>query len=216
MVRIRKEPKFNILRCCVWNPKVLCKKTLFSNFWAFLVIWASFTCYFWIRHLKIMPGTNFQIININASLWYSKMASFKKNEGILVPICNIHISLTIQVTRLKFGSFPYLYSVNLYAKFHGFLKTWVSSPYYLSLFDVEFPYVENTIGNLSKVMRAKFLGSNGLCCFINICKFGSFKIPFVMITSLPLLDFPFFLFYFDLYGKVEIDISIHQEKKDQF
>ena len=67
------------------------------------------------------------------------MASFRKNEGILDPICNIHISVTIQVTWLNFGSFPYPYSMNLYANFHGFLKTWVSSPYYLSLFDVEFP-----------------------------------------------------------------------------
>ena len=94
-----------------------------------------------------MPGTDFhenitsqtQIINVNPSLWYSKTASFRKNEGILVPIWNIHISVTIQVTKLKFGSFLYLYSTNLYAKFHGFLKTWVSSPYYSSLFDVEFP-----------------------------------------------------------------------------
>ena len=46
-----------------------------------------------------------QIINVNASLWYSKMTSFRKNEEILVPICNVHISVTIQVTRLKFGSF---------------------------------------------------------------------------------------------------------------
>ena len=127
-----------------------------QNFWqkgivfkilGFLLIWASFKCYFWIPHLKIMPGTNFhenitsqtQIINVNASLWYSKRASLRKNEGILVLICNIHILVTFQVTWLKFGSFPYLYSINLYAKFHGFLKAWVSSPYYLSLFDVEFP-----------------------------------------------------------------------------
>ena len=148
MVRIRQEPKFNILRCRVWNPKISGKKTLFLKFWEFLVIWASFKCYFWIHHLKIMPGTNFhenitsqsQIINVNASLWYSKMVSFSKNEGILVLICNIHISVIIEVTRHKFDSFPYLYSTNLYANFHGFLKIWVSSPYYLSLFDVEFPY----------------------------------------------------------------------------
>ena len=88
-----------------------------------------------------MPGTNFhenitsqtQIINVNASLWYSKMASFRKNEGILVPICNIQITVTIQVTRLKVGSFPYLYTMNLYTNFHSFLKIWVSSPYYLSV-----------------------------------------------------------------------------------
>ena len=38
-------------------------------------------------------------------------------------------------------------------------------------------------------MRAKFLGSNGLFCFISICKFGSFKNPFATITSLPELYF---------------------------
>ena len=99
------------------------------------VIWASFKSYFWISHLKTVPGTNFQtqIINVNASLWYSKMASFRKNEGILVPICNIQITVTIQVTRLKVGSFPYLYTMNLYTNFHSFLKIWVSSPYYLSV-----------------------------------------------------------------------------------
>ena len=100
-----------------------------------------------------MSGTNFhehitsqtQIINVNATLWYSKMASFRKSEGILVQICNIHISVTIQVTRLKLlrlrlqGTFLYLSSTNLCAKFYDFLETWVSDPYYLSLFDVEFP-----------------------------------------------------------------------------
>ena len=33
------------------------------------------------------------------------------------------------------------------------------------------------------------LGSNGLFCFISICKFGSFKNPFAMITSLSELYF---------------------------
>ena len=113
-----------------------------------LLIWALFKCYYWIPRLKVIPGTYFhenitsqtEFINVNASLWYSKTASFRKNVEILTKICNIYISVTIQVTRLKFGSFPYLYSMNLYAKFHGFLKTWVSGHYYLSLFDVEFPF----------------------------------------------------------------------------
>ena len=52
-----------------------------------------------------------------------------------------------------------------------------------------FTFVENTISNLPKVLRAKFLGSNGLFCFVSICKFGSFKNPLVMITSLPELYF---------------------------
>ena len=38
-------------------------------------------------------------------------------------------------------------------------------------------------------MRAKFLGSDGLFCFISICKFGSFKNPFATITSLSELYF---------------------------
>ena len=102
------------------DRKVLCTKS--QNFWqkgiifrilGFLLIWASFKCYFWVPHLKDIPGTHFhenitsqtQVINVNASLWYSKTAYFRKNEGILVKICNIHISVTIQVTRLKFGPF---------------------------------------------------------------------------------------------------------------
>ena len=160
MVRTRQEPKFNISRCRVWDPKISGKKTLFSKFWHFLLIWASLKCCFWIPYLKIMPGTNFyenitsqiQIINVNTTLWYSKMASFRKNVGILVQICNIHILITIQVTRLKFGTFSYLSSTNLRAKFHGFLETWVSDPYYLSLFHVEFPitflWLKKVITNL--------------------------------------------------------------------
>ena len=69
--------------------------------------------------------TQTQIINVNASLWHSKMASFRMNEGILVQICNIHILVTIQVTRIKFGTFPYLFSINAMPNFmvlwnHGF------------------------------------------------------------------------------------------------
>ena len=50
-------------------------------------------------------------------------------------------------------------------------------------------FVENTISNSPEVTRAKFLGSNGLFCFISICKFGSFKNPFAAITSLSELNF---------------------------
>ena len=115
MVRIRQERKSNILRCHVLNLKISGKKT-FSKFWHFLLMWALFKCYFWIPHLRIMPGTNFhenitsqtKIINVNVSLRHSKMASFRKNKGILVQICNIHTSVTIQFTRLKFGNSPYL------------------------------------------------------------------------------------------------------------
>ena len=54
-----------------------------------------------------------------------------------------------------------------------------------------FTFVENTISNLPKVMRAKFLGSDRLFCFINICKSGSFENLFAMITSLSELYFKF-------------------------
>ena len=54
-----------------------------------------------------------------------------------------------------------------------------------------FTYIENTLSNLLKVLRAKFLGSDGLFYFSSICKFGSFKNPFAKITSLPELYFRF-------------------------
>ena len=47
-----------------------------------------------------------------------------------------------------------------------------------------FAFVENTIGNLPKVPRVKFLGSDGLFCFTGIAEFGSYKNPFATITSL--------------------------------
>ena len=52
-------------------------------------------------------------------------------------------------------------------------------------------FVENTISNSPKVSRAKFLGSDGLFCVSSTCKFGSFKNPFAMITSLSELYFRF-------------------------
>ena len=55
-----------------------------------------------------------------------------------------------------------------------------------------FTFVENTIGNWPKVLRVELLGSDGLFCFISIsCKFGSFKNPFALITSLSELHFRF-------------------------
>ena len=55
-------------------------------------------------------------------------------------------------------------------------------------YSILFTFVENTIGNSPKVPRAKFLESDGLLCFISICKFGCLKNPFAMITSLPILS----------------------------
>ena len=42
---------------------------------------------------------------------------------------------------------------------------------------------------LRTLLAIQVSGSNGLFCFISICKFGSFKNPFVMITSLSELYF---------------------------
>ena len=47
------------------------------------------------------------------------------------------------------------------------------------------------ISNSPKVLRARFLGSDGLFCFSSICKFDSFKNPFATITSLSELYFRF-------------------------
>ena len=70
------------------------------------------------------------------------MVSFRKNEGILVQIRDIHILVTIQVTMLKFGSFPYLYGMNRYAKFHGvFFENMGFRPLLSVLFDVKFPLI---------------------------------------------------------------------------
>ena len=54
-----------------------------------------------------------------------------------------------------------------------------------------FTSVQNNICNLPKVPRATFLESEGLFCFISICKFGSFKNPSAMITRLSELYFRF-------------------------
>ena len=54
-----------------------------------------------------------------------------------------------------------------------------------------FIFVENNISNSPNLPSAKFLGSNKLVCFISICKFGSFKNSFLMITSLSEVYFRF-------------------------
>ena len=54
-----------------------------------------------------------------------------------------------------------------------------------------FTSVENTISNLLKATRAKFLGNDSLFCFISIFTFGNFKNPFPTITSLSELSFKF-------------------------
>ena len=56
---------------------------------------------------------------------------------------------------------------------------------------------DNTSGPLNRggiadlPLLCKFLESNRLFCFISTCKFGSFKNPFAMITSLSELYFRF-------------------------
>ena len=65
-----------------------------------------------------------------------------------------------------------------------------------------FSFVESTSSNPSKVPRAKFLVSDGLFCFIRICKFGSFKNPFATITGLS-----------ELYLRIKRFFSLVQTKK---
>ena len=65
-----------------------------------------------------------------------------------------------------------------------------------------FTFFENTISNSRKVLRAKFLESDVLFCFISICKFGSFKNPFATITSLS-----------ELYLRIRRFFSLVQMKK---
>ena len=48
-----------------------------------------------------------------------------------------------------------------------------------------------TLLAICQVSRAKFLESDRLFCFINICKVDSFRRPFAVITSLPELYFRF-------------------------
>ena len=55
----------------------------------------------------------------------------------------------------------------------------------------QFIFVENIISNLSKVPKAKFLGSDGIFCFRSICKFGSFKNHFTTVTNPSELYFRF-------------------------
>ena len=57
-----------------------------------------------------------------------------------------------------------------------------------------FTFLENSVTNSPKVLTAKFMGSEKLFCFSSICKFGSFKNPFSMITSLSELHFRFWRF----------------------
>ena len=54
-----------------------------------------------------------------------------------------------------------------------------------------FNFFENAIGNLPKVLRAKFVGSDGLFCVITVCMFSSFKNPFATNHWLPKLYFSF-------------------------
>ena len=76
-----------------------------------------------------------------------------------------------------------------------------------------FTFVENTISNLRKVTRAKFLGSNGLFCFISICKFGSFKNPVAMITRLSELYFRIRRFILLMQTKKVISMSCGSSRK---
>ena len=72
---------------------------------------------------------------------------------------------------------------------------------------VEYTFVDSTISSLLKVLRTKFLGIDGLFCFSNKCKFGSFKNPFARITSLSELYFRFRRFILLLQTKKVISMN---------
>ena len=71
----------------------------------------------------------------------------------------------------------------------------------------DLPFLENTIGNSPKVLRAKFLERDGLFCFISICKFGSFRNPFATITGLYEISFRFRRFILLVQTKKVISIN---------
>ena len=85
-----------------------------------------------------------------------------------------------------------------------FLERFSANNFVLSDVEVNrhsrFTFVENTISNMPKVLRAKFLGINELFCFISVCTFPSFK--FAMITCLS-----------ELYFRIERCILLVQTKK---
>ena len=68
-------------------------------------------------------------------------------------------------------------------------------------------FVVNTIGNLPKIPIATSLRSDGTFCFISICKFGSFKSPFALITSLSELNSRFRRFSLFLQTKSVISVN---------
>ena len=70
-----------------------------------------------------------------------------------------------------------------------------------------FTYFENTISNLQKVLKAKFLGSDRLFCFIGRCNFSSSKDPFSVVTSLSELYFRFRRFILLVQMKKVISMS---------
>ena len=76
-----------------------------------------------------------------------------------------------------------------------------------------FTFVDNTISNLPEVMRAKSVESNGLFCFISICKFGSLKNPFAMITSMSELYFRIKIFPFGTNKKSDFYELWQQQKQ---
>ena len=60
---------------------------------------------------------------------------------------------------------------------------------------------------MPKAPRTKFLGSKGFFCFSSLCKFGSFKNPFAMITSLAELYFRFRRFVLLVWTKKIISMN---------
>ena len=64
-----------------------------------------------------------------------------------------------------------------------------------------------TFYNLPNIQRAKFLGSDGLFCFISICKFGNFQNTFATIISLSELYLRFRTFILLVRSKKVVSIT---------
>ena len=71
----------------------------------------------------------------------------------------------------------------------------------------DLPLLRTLLTIRQKVPRAKFLESDGLFCVISICKFGSFRNPFAMVTSLSELYFRFRRFILLVQAKLVVSMA---------
>ena len=105
----------------------------------FFLIWASFKCYFWIHHLKIMSGTNFHENIIRHSNYWRKCFPMIFKDGLFQkewgdfgpnlwhPYLGNHSGYNAQIWLFSLSlRYEPLCQISWF-----FLKVWVSDPYYL-------------------------------------------------------------------------------------